>query len=199
MSNVVELPVAGPDAPVLTYRSLRPLSSVLSLLFAALAGLSVLSVVAACVVTLFYADHLLVGASGADLVFGHPPLPRPGWVVLASQPPLTRLAGVVDVAVASVPLILIFWNLRGLFRLYRQGIVFARANAGHLRRVGIWLVAYPFAKFAANLLFRAAGGTDKAWFSMPLVDSLVLGLTVFVIAQVMAYGREIEEEKDSFV
>jgi hypothetical protein len=34
---------------------------------------------------------------------------------------------------------------------------------------------------------------------MIFVYALILGLIVFVIAQVMEFGREIEQEKDSFV
>ncbi len=84
--------------------------------------------------------------------------------------------------------------MRGLFGLYAGGIVFARENAAHLKRIGVWLVVYPFAKFAANMLFRLAGGTDKTWFRRRVVDALILGVIVFAIAQVMEFGREIEQD-----
>ena len=68
-----------------------------------------------------------------------------------------------------------------------------------LTQIGIWLIAYPFAKFAANMIFRAFGGLDHAWFHMMTVQSLILGLIVVAIAQVMEFGHEIEQEKDSFI
>jgi hypothetical protein len=98
-----------------------------------------------------------------------------------------------------VPVILVCWHLRGLFTLYARGIVFARENAAHLKHVGLWLVIWPVAKLAANIVFRLAGGTDKAWAQSIFIYSLILGLIVFAIALVMEFGREIEQEKDSFI
>jgi hypothetical protein len=120
-------------------------------------------------------------------------------VRLSDQPPITRLSGIVDVFIVMTPLIFVFWHLRGLFRLYAAGVVFVRENAQHLKRIGVWLIAYPFAKFAANLLFQAAGGADHHWFYMEEVYALGLGIIVVAIAQVMEFGHEIEQEKDSFI
>ncbi len=120
-------------------------------------------------------------------------------VRFSSQPPVTRVVGFMDVVIGMIPVIFVCWHLRGLFALYARGVVFARDNAVHLKRIGLWLVIWPIAKFGANMVFQLAGGTDKAWAQMIFVYSLILGLIVFVIAQVMEFGREIEEERDSFV
>ncbi|HEY3776606.1 MAG TPA: DUF2975 domain-containing protein [Rhizomicrobium sp.] len=198
MSQVIELSAAAPEPPVLPHRGLRLLSRALAILFTLFVAAQILWVVAAGLVTIFFSDHVRVGAAGVSIYERKPP-PIPGTVLYSSQSALTRAVGMADIVIATVPILLIFWELRGLFRLYARGIVFAQENAALLKRVGLWLVVYPFAKFAANMLFQLAGGTDKAWFRMELVYALVLGLIVFVIAQVMEFGREIEQEKDSFV
>jgi hypothetical protein len=156
-------------------------------------------VVAWFAVGVFYGDHVRVGSEGVQ-IYLHPHLRDiPGTVLFSSQPMITHLAGFADILLATAPAVFIFWHLRGLFRLYAAGIVFARQNAAHLKDVGLWLLFYPLIKFAANLIFRLAGGTDKAWLHMESVYALVLGLIVFVIAQVMEFGHEIEQEKDSFI
>ncbi|MEI9993080.1 MAG: DUF2975 domain-containing protein [Rhizomicrobium sp.] len=201
MSNVVEFAAFEEEtAPVATpHRRLLRLSRGLSLLFAALTGLSLLWVVGAFAVIFFFADHVLIGAGGASLELPHPAAAVPGMIVLASQSFLTRLAGFVDILIAMAPVVFICLHLQALFGVYARGVVFARDNARHLKRVGLWLVLWPAAKLAANLLFRAAGGTDRAWAQPLLLYSLLLGLIVFAIAQVMEFGREIEQERDSFV
>jgi hypothetical protein len=197
MSNVVELPLAVEMAGRESTH-LRRLSRVLMVLFTVFVAAQILWMLAAAVVTIWFADHVLVGAKGAFLFSGTPPFWK-GTVLYSTQSAVTRLAGMIDIVMAMLPILLAFWNLRGLFALYSRGIVFARENAAHLKRVGLWLVVYPFAKVLANLIFQAAGGTDKAWFHMELIYALVAGLIVFVIAQVMEFGHEIEQEKDSFV
>ena len=200
MSNVLELPTTAPaSAPLLTPRTLKPLSRGLALLFAVMIGLSVFWVVAAFVVIFFFSNHVLVGAEGANVAFPGVPHDVPGMIRFSSQPFITRLAGFVNICMATAPVVLICWHLRALFKLYARGIVFARENAAHLKRVGLWLVIWPISKFAANAMFQLAGGTDKAWAQMIFVYALILGLIVFVIAQVMEFGHEIEQEKDSFV
>ncbi|HWD27659.1 MAG TPA: DUF2975 domain-containing protein [Rhizomicrobium sp.] len=198
MADVLDFPQST-VAPIEAPRRLMKLSRALSLLFAVLIALSLIWTLGAAVVAFIFPDHALIGAQGVWLEFPHPPQAHPGFVVFASQPFVTRLAGFVDVVIAIAPLAAVCWHLRALFALYARGIVFAHANATHLKRVGLWLLAYPAAKLAANLLFRAFGGTDTAWAQAALLYALLLGAVVTVIAQVMELGREIEEEKDSFV
>jgi hypothetical protein len=150
------------------------------------------------VATEFFADHLLAGTSGFS-IYEHKPPVIPGMVLYSSQSAFTHVAGLIDIAIATAPILLMFWELRGLFRLYARGIVFARENAAHLKRIGLCLVAYPFAKFASNMVFQFAGGRDTAWFRMELVYALVLGLIVLAIAQVMEFGREIELDRSEIV
>jgi hypothetical protein len=178
---------------------MRAISRALAVVFLILLAVTVLWAAGAVIFSLILPDHVLVGARGADLVFGHKPYAKPGMVLFADQPLATRIAGMVDVLIASVPVAMTLFNLHGLFRLYATGIVFARENARHLKHIGGWLLVYPFAKFAANMLFRAFGGTDHQWFSATLIQALLLGAVVFVIAQVMEIGEEIERERSEFV
>jgi Ca2+/Na+ antiporter len=202
MSNVLALDPVTAESENPSHRRLRLLSPALKLLFTTLLILLVLYLIAAIVVVVFFSAYVQTNAQGVTLFFGpHGEIPpaAAGMVRFSDQPVVTRITGVVDVAIAMVPIFFIFWHLRGLFALYAAGTVFARENAIHLKRIGIWLIVYPFAKFAANMLFRMAGGLDHAWFHMMGLQALVLGLIVVAIAQVMEFGHEIEQEKDSFI
>jgi hypothetical protein len=98
------------------------------------------------------------------------------------------------------PAILVLANLRGLFRLYAAGTVFARENADHIKRMGQWLIVYAVAPFlSVQLLTLVDCAVDRAWFHMVEVQALVLGGILLVIAQVMEAGREIELDRDGFV
>jgi len=196
MSNV--LTITRERAEPTSLERLRRLSRGLSVLFQVLVGLALLWAVGGVLVTVFFASNVQVGPEGAYLTF---PASHDisGTVLLSEQPWLARIAGIVDVIIATTPIMFGLWHLRGLFRLYARGIVFARDNARHLKQIGLWLLAYPFAKFGANMIFRAAGGTDLAWFSSTLIYALLLGAVVVVMAEVMAFGHEIEREREEFV
>ena len=199
MSNVLVFDTVAPKPATPAWLRLRRLSRVLAILFTILMGLAVLWVLWLSVLIIFFDDHLNVGAENIRVTFPEPAQAIAGRVVLASQPFITHLAGIVNVLIATTPVALICWHLRGLFRLYAAGVVFARENAGHLKRVGLWLVIYPFAKFTANMIFQLAGGMDKAWFRIDLVYALILGATVFAIAQVMEFGHEIEQDQAEII
>jgi hypothetical protein len=184
-------------------RRLKNLSRALALLFTLFLILVIAVLLAGAVALLIFPQYLQTNSSSAGIFIGPHGGPgplHPGMTTRVSdQPLITHLAGLADLAIGLTPLFLIFWHLRGLFRLYAAGTVFAQKNAVHLKHVGLWLVAYPFAQFISNLVFRLAGGTDHNWLHAEEIDALVLGLIVLAIAQVMEFGREIEQEKDSFI
>lgn len=202
MSNVVALDPPAAEAEKPAHRRLRLMSKALALLFTGLTALPVLYVLAAAAVALCFSQYVQMNAEGAWLGVGphgaQPPL-QPGMVRFSDQPLATHLAGIADVTLAMTPFFFVFLHLRGLFRLYAAGTVFARDNAVHLKHIGLWLIAYPIVKLASNLIFRLAGGLDHNWLHVTSLQALVLGLIVVAIAQVMECGREIEQEKDSFV
>ncbi len=199
MSNVVAFDQVEPRPPTSAQIMLRRLSRGLAVLFTLAIALCAIWLIGAFLFSFLYSNHVRMGPEGAFIAA--PGLPRviPGTVLYSSQPFITRLAGFVDVVIAMLPVSFVCWHLRGLFELYAGGTVFARENAMHLKRIGAWLIAYPFAKFAANMLFRLAGGTDKTWFRGELVDALILGIIVFAIAQVMEFGREIEQDSAEII
>ncbi len=201
MANVVEFSSyeAQQPEPARPHRRLLRLSRGIAWLCNVMIGLSLLWALAAFVVIFFYANHVLVGAEGANVAFPGEPRDIPGMIRFSAQPFITHFVGFVNICMATAPVILICWHLRGLFALYARGIVFAQQNAMHLKRIGLWLVIWPISKFVANMMFQMVGGTDKAWAQMIFLYALILGLIVFAIAQVMEFGREIEQEKDSFI
>jgi hypothetical protein len=180
---------------------MRLLSRALVWVFTALFGFIAFSAILAFSASLFFPQYVEIGAYGGEfsLTAYSPATLDPGMSWLAALPLSTRIAGIIDVALALLPLGFVVLNLRGLFQLYASGIVFARENAQHLKRIGLWLLAYPFAKFGANFIFQAFGGPDRAWFSSLLLFSLLLGAIVFVIAEVMEKGEAIERERAEFV
>lgn len=203
MSNVLALDTVATTESTREQR-MRLLSWALAWVFTVLLGVALAFAAAAAVVSLIFPQYIQIGASGAVLIIDarHNFVPgdlQPGMVWLSSQPLLIRIAGIADVTIATVPLVFVALNLRGLFRLYASGVVFAQTNARHLKRIGLWLIVYPFAKVGANMVYQLFGGLDKAWFSSLLFYALLLGAVVFVIAQVMAMGHEIEREQAEFV
>ncbi|MFO1187544.1 MAG: DUF2975 domain-containing protein [Alphaproteobacteria bacterium] len=180
-------------------RRIRLLSRGLAVLFTVLFGLTVAAHAILLAAGLVYPDHIYTGPQGAELVLSSTDRATIGMVALSTQPLITRLAGAVDLILAAIPILAILWHLRALFRLYAAGTVFARDNATHIKRIGVWLIAFLPVKFAANMIFQAAGGLDAKWLHAAGVYGIVLGAIVLVIAQVMEVGREIEEERAEFV
>jgi hypothetical protein len=199
MTNVLTLDPPRSEE-VSSHRRLRELSSVLALMFGGIVVLFALFLAANIGIGIWLPDHVLMGTRGISIVLGRVPPLYPGAVRLSQLPLITWLAGGVALAINLAPIFIVLRHLRGLFVLYASGTVFARENALHLKRIGIWLIAYPFTILAGNTLFLMAGGADHAsWFHLSEIQAPILGLIVFVIAQVMAFGREIEQEKDSFI
>lgn len=200
MAQAIPLNAAPAEAaPSPRYRTIRRVSRALSVVFLLLLALTILMNVALFAVGMFFPDHMYFGPKGGEIVLDQSDPASAGMTALSTQPIITRLAGVVDLVIATLPVALILWHLRALFRLYAGGTVFARENAMHLKRIGLWLIAFMPLKYIANLIFVSAGGLDKAWFNASEVYALILGLIVLVIAQVMEVGHEIEQERSEFV
>ncbi len=142
--------------------------------------------------------HVGIGPEGMLVAFG-PPLAHP-YVAVNTLPLVQRLAHVAAGVLVFGPKLAIFWSLGRLFGLYGQGVVFARANAHHIKWIGIWLAADAAAPFAVHLILNALHmAIDQRWAHLASLQELVLGGVVWVIAQVMEVGREIEEDRGQFV
>jgi hypothetical protein len=196
MAHVVTL---GPPPAVesAASRRVRLGSRVLGVLFAAiLGGLALLTLAEVGVVLFYPGDQISLGPDGG-LIGASPP---PGYITFAHMSLAQKLAYAVVATVRMAPALMIFHHLRNLFSLYGKGVVFARENGTHLLWVGVWLVAHAIDPFVCHLALSATGlEIDHAWAHFGSLQELGLGLLVFVIAQVMQVGREIEEDREQFV
>ncbi len=202
MANVLPLrrPVRVQPAPAQPdYRRIRLASRALVILFTVLAIGFGLEVITAAVMLLAWPNDLVrIGPSGTFLVFsGAAPADT---VALWSLPFAHRLAFLPIILVRLAPRLAFLWALRRLFGLYARGIVFARENARQIRLIGIWLVIDALVPFGLHIVQQITGiEIDRQWFHLVGLQELVLGALVFVIAEVMRVGHEIEQERAEFI
>jgi hypothetical protein len=200
MAHVVHIdaPIGAESCESVAVRRLRGWSRLFVAVFGVCLAVSVTLGAVAVLAILFYrGDHIQIGPTSAWI--GTPPAPA-GFVPFAGLPLLQKLAYALVAAIRAAPSVLLFWNLRGLFLLYEKGMVFGRDNAARIRWAGVWLVADALAPFVCHLLLSVLHfEIDRGWAHVLSLQELVLGGVVFVIAQVMQLGREIEEERGQFV
>jgi hypothetical protein len=202
MAQVLEFePAVVPRKETPQHRRIRLASHGLSALFGVIFLLDIALVVVAGLP--FLVDipgvHVSIGRPGMMLTFGPGPIPA-GYVVVGSLPLAQRLAHLAMGLVVAPPGLLILWNLRQLFRLYGRGVVFSEANARRIKWIGLCLAANAIAPLiSVSVLSALHMVVDHTWFHADTIPELVLGGVVYVIAQVMEVGRQIEEEQDQFV
>ena len=197
MAHVLEFSPTVAENPA--YRRVRDSSRSFAFLFGGLLWAFLALAAFGVWAVLFYRGGVLsLGAPGGMIsTDGHPPA---GYVTFASPSLTHRLVYALVWIVRSAPMVLLFWNLQGLFRLYARGQVFASLNARHLQWVGIALLADAALPFICHLALSAGGfEIDRNWAHMTSVQELLLGALVLVIAQVMLVGREIEQDRDGFI
>lgn len=153
------------------------------------------------VMVLFYrGHHAAFGPEGGQI--GYPELVNlpPGYIYFSDITLPYRLGLEFALITQFIPATLVLMHLRGLFRLYAQGIVFAEENADAFKRMGQWLIVYAVTPFiSVKILTLIDLVIDRAWFHNTELYALGLGSILFVIAEVMKAGREIEQERDEFV
>ncbi|MBI1868243.1 MAG: DUF2975 domain-containing protein [Methylocystis sp.] len=201
MNNIVSIEPAGvgADDENPTRRTIRRRSRVVAFLFTAALTLAIAFAFLLVGAVLFYDGPLLAFGPGGVWI-GQAPDAGAGLLPLTAFSFFQRLTGAFALTLLTAPAIFIFFHLRGLFRLYSNGVVFAVANARHIKFTGIGLVAYAFGPFLANRSIWLAGvTTDPIWFHVDEVQALVIGTLLFVIANVMEFGRAIEQERDGFI
>jgi hypothetical protein len=201
MSNVMGLDFATPQpAPTPAFRRIRWASKGLAALFTLLLaayGLISAALIAAFVVP-FAGGRLGIGPTGMFITSG-PRLPA-SYVAVDALPLVQRLAHIPVGVLHAAPVLMIFWSLRQLFGLYGRGVVFARQNAIHIKWIGACLAVHAVAPLAGVMFLRALHlVVDQQWMHGYSLQELVLGGIVYVIAEVMQVGREIEEERSQFV
>lgn len=179
-------------------RKIRAASRGFEILFAGLFVFFIALMVFSLWILFFYQGTLIAVGPRGGLITTEP-LP-PDFIPFRDWRLDQKLAYLPDVIVRGVPTILLFWYLRALFRLYRQGQVFGARNAQLIKAMGVCLIADAAAPFLCHLVLNATGyEIDKMWAHMAAVQELVLGAVVFVIALVMQAGHEIEQDREGFV
>ena len=197
MADVLEFSPTVAENPA--YRQVRASSRGFAVLFGGLLWAFVALAAFGVWVVLFNRGGVVsLGAPGGMFsTDGHPPA---GYVTFASLSLTHRLVYALVWIVRSGPMVLLFWNLQGLFRLYARGQVFTSRNARHLQWVGIALLADAVLPFLCHLALSATGyEIDRNWAHMTSVQELLLSGLVLVIAQVMLVGREIEQDREGFI
>jgi hypothetical protein len=196
--HVLHPPESAPPEPPLLTRIKRN-GRLFAAFFAALLALALVFAVALAGVVLFYdGDQISFGPGG--VWFGRGPDAAAGRVALSTFSGLQRTAGAVAGALLVAPTAYILFQLRALFRLYAQGVVFALENALRLKRLGLGLLGYALAPFCANRIAWLVGvSNDPTWFHLYEIQAAVIGGLLFVIADVMQHAHEIEKEKEGFI
>jgi hypothetical protein len=121
-------------------------------------------------------------------------------VAISDLPLKTRLVGIVSIGTLQWgSLTMIFFYFRSLFRLYERGVVFAQSNVVQIRWLGFWLIAWGFAPAVGHQLCQIIGVHDEGWFRLSSVVAIVVGGLLYVIGRVVNLGREIEQDRASFV
>lgn len=199
MSNAAPISGTGAETGIGTrLRAIRRLSRGLEVLLSVLLALAVLMPAALAVIAVLMPSQIACKETGCWLSLDAAPVPA-GYTPVSQMAPITRAAGFLDLVIAALAPFFVLFHLRALFRLYARGTVFAAENARQLKRIGLWLILLLPLKFVSNMVFRMFGGMDHAWLHAPEVYALVLGAIVFVIAQVMEVGHELEREQAEFV
>jgi len=190
---------ASADVEQPRYRRLRRQSRLLSMAISVLGIVYVAFNAGLVIVTPLINGDLVHMGPGAHASIGLG-AGLPGSVTLSSFSLAQRLAFALLMALRAVPIGAMLSNLRALFRLYAAGTVFARENALRIKRMGLWLILFAATPFLIHEISVPLGNNfDGEWFHMEEVYALVAGAILYVIAQAMEVGHEIEQERDEFV
>lgn len=204
MSEAVILDFAAPEPePTPTHRRIRLVSRGLAWLFTGLLALWALfcCLAGAAFLNPVVGQYFGLGPEGGQLVIGPaPPHFVPPYVAVASLPLLQRLAHLPAGFIVFMPPLMILLFTRRLFGLYAQGEVFSRQNARCIQWIGLALVANAVTPGLGVLYLSTIHmAIDHTWFHGSSLQELILGGVVYVIAQVMQVGHELEEERGQFV
>lgn len=199
MSAVVQLKPRvelAPQEETAAQRRVRLGSRALDWLFTGLLGLTLIILATALVTMVFYkGEFVRIGPDNAYLGGG-----PANSIAFSSLPLAHRLIYCLIGVARATPIIMLFWSLRTLFRLYAAGKVFEPENGRSFSLIGGWLCAYALSPFVCHLFPSATGyEIDKNWAHLASLQAFILGLLVLVIGQVMRVGREIEEDRKAFV
>lgn len=188
---------AAEEPPAL--RRIRHLSLPFEIVFLLLAGLVTLVYVVTVLAALFYTgEHFRLTENGPTFYLGSERF-APGSIKIADAPLTSRLLGFIPLTIIQGSLIAAFYCLHRLFAAYRHGLVFTELTISWMRRAGVALIIFAIAPGLFQPLVRAAGLRDQAWLHGHTIAALLIGAALFVLASVIALGRQIEEEAKGYI
>jgi hypothetical protein len=193
----------APQAHQPALRRIRQFSLPFEFLFAGLTILNALLFVLGALVLLFGGDalgiHFLVSPESGELVLGEITAYPPGSIDVTTLSLGSRLGGLLVLAGVVGTSTAAFYSLHRLFGAYRRGIVFAEPSIRKMRWAGFFLLAAGLAPLAFQPLVQALGLLDERLFPRQSLAFLIVGASLFVLAYVIALGREIEQDAEGYV
>lgn len=188
---------ANVEAPAL--KRIRRLSLPFEIIFVALAGIVALVYAATVLTALFYTgEQFRLTENGPTLYLGNDAF-APGSIKISDVPLASRLIGLLPLTIIQGALFAAFFCLHKLFGDYRRGLVFTEATIRWMRYAGVALIVFAIAPGVFQPLVRAAGLRDEAWLHGHTIAALLIGASLFVLAMVIALGRQIEEEARGYI
>lgn len=179
-------------------RRIRRLARPFEIGFAALSVLAGLFVVMLLVLAYMPGGYVTFNADGGWLTAD--PASAPADALPAAAFPLaTQVAGLFAVGLIHAGLITALWSLHKLFAAYRRGEVFADAPVRLMRRAGLGLIVFAATPGLMQPLLRVLGSPDRNWFHGETLPLLLVGASLFLFANILALGIEIERENRGFI
>lgn len=185
-----------PQSPALT--RIRRLSLPFEIIFALLAALAALLLIAVFVFALARGEMVRLSPEGAWLELDGPPWAA-NSIAISDLPLGAQAIGALALLVIQGALIGGLYCLHKLFGAYRRGVVFAAAPISWMRRAGMCLIAFALAPALFQPLVQAAGLLDRQWLHGHTIAALLVGGALFVLAHVIALGRDLEKEGEGYV
>ena len=98
-----------------------------------------------------------------------------------------------------IPGLVVLSSLIGLFRLYARRLIFTANNEVLMRRVAWALIGYAIVPLITHAALYLAGMSPVAVkLELRQLDAAVLGTLLFAFVNVVAFGSEIERDRDGF-
>ena len=197
---------AAPEAPIAPDRRLSRQSRIL-------AGLILLALVVTALIDLLQISLFLLrdGArcgllNGGFAFVADFPLSEtvddlpPGFIPVSRLPVWQSLLAAGLLTLRLLPGLVVLASLYRLFRMNARGLIFTPANTAQIRRIGWALLAYAAVPLITHATLFAAGLSPVAVkLEVRQIDAAVIGIILFAIGHVMAFGGEIDRDREGFV
>jgi hypothetical protein len=109
----------------------------------------------------------------------------------------TLAAGLL--ALRLIPGLVLLFSLIGLFRLHARHLIFTSSNEVLMRRIAWALMAYAIVPLITHAALYVAGMSPVLIkLELRQLDAAVLGILLFAFVNVVAFGSEIERDRDGF-